>query len=602
MRLAAAILALLAVLATAATARAQGCGNETAGDCLSAHAFPGCADATCCNRVCQFNPACCQVAWDAGCVDVANIECIGLCGAAINGDCRSEHATPGCNDRNCCAAVCAIDPGCCDITWDLSCVLQANNVCDAPPPVPCGSSSAGACNAAHATPSCSDAACCNTVCAIDPSCCIQSWDAICVQLAAAYCVSCAINCPSESITEAEGCGNRQNDPCAGGVQSPASLTPGTVVCGQIDGVWDDTAWTGDRDVWTITVPDPNQDGISKVTIAFSAEFTGYAALVAPGCTTPLSSAAIHVAAQGCTESTAFACLPPGTYWVIVAPGTFPNVGLTSTIDCGTTPRYTLRVSASDVGCTPACTPTAGPCFEPHVLPGCADATCCAVTCAADPFCCTDTWDGACAARAAQVCNAPIPANDECGGAIPLRIGQTITFNTAVARVSQPALPTSCDQGSGVTIGNDLWYVHDAERSGNVVVATCGSATNLRVAVYTGQCGGLTLVGCNSNSIICIPAGGARLQFVAACGTRYWIRVGGESPDHAGLGSVTLSGQGPVCVQPCAADLDGNRLVNGADLGVLLGNWGNAGAGDLDGNGVVNGADLGALLGAFGPCP
>lgn len=55
-------------------------------------------------------------------------------------------------------------------------------------------------------------------------------------------------------------------------------------------------------------------------------------------------------------------------------------------------------------------------------------------------------------------------------------------------------------------------------------------------------------------------------------------------------------------QPCPADLDGNRLVNGADLGMLLGNWGGQGVGDLNGDGTVDGADLGTLLGAFGPCP
>ncbi|HMN95261.1 MAG TPA: hypothetical protein PKC43_03490 [Phycisphaerales bacterium] len=53
--------------------------------------------------------------------------------------------------------------------------------------------------------------------------------------------------------------------------------------------------------------------------------------------------------------------------------------------------------------------------------------------------------------------------------------------------------------------------------------------------------------------------------------------------------------------PCPADLDGDGVVNGADLGILLGNWGVGGLGDLDGNGVVDGADLGLLLGSWGPC-
>lgn len=60
--------------------------------------------------------------------------------------------------------------------------------------------------------------------------------------------------------------------------------------------------------------------------------------------------------------------------------------------------------------------------------------------------------------------------------------------------------------------------------------------------------------------------------------------------------------------PCPADITGDRAVDGADLGALLGAWGTcpggtAGCtGDLDGNGIVNGADLGVLLGAWGPCP
>ena len=55
------------------------------------------------------------------------------------------------------------------------------------------------------------------------------------------------------------------------------------------------------------------------------------------------------------------------------------------------------------------------------------------------------------------------------------------------------------------------------------------------------------------------------------------------------------------------DLNVDGVVNGADLGLLLGAWGVCpGApgctGDLNNDGVVNGADLGLLLGAWGICP
>ncbi len=55
-------------------------------------------------------------------------------------------------------------------------------------------------------------------------------------------------------------------------------------------------------------------------------------------------------------------------------------------------------------------------------------------------------------------------------------------------------------------------------------------------------------------------------------------------------------------QSCLGDLNTDRTVNGADLGILLGQWGQTGSGDLDGNGIVGGADLGLLLGVWGACP
>ena len=59
---------------------------------------------------------------------------------------------------------------------------------------------------------------------------------------------------------------------------------------------------------------------------------------------------------------------------------------------------------------------------------------------------------------------------------------------------------------------------------------------------------------------------------------------------------------PAMAQSCLGDLNADREVTGADLGILLGQWGQAGSGDLDGNGIVGGADLGLMLGAWGYCP
>jgi glucose/arabinose dehydrogenase len=75
-------------------------------------------------------------------------------------------------------------------------------------------------------------------------------------------------------------------------------------------------------------------------------------------------------------------------------------------------------------------------------------------------------------------------------------------------------------------------------------------------------------------------------------------------DHGGqiYKIIPAAGDG-TCVPPVVGDLDGNRVVNGADLGLMLAGWGTCGTpcpGDLDRNGVINGADLGQLLSNWTP--
>ena len=53
--------------------------------------------------------------------------------------------------------------------------------------------------------------------------------------------------------------------------------------------------------------------------------------------------------------------------------------------------------------------------------------------------------------------------------------------------------------------------------------------------------------------------------------------------------------------PCPTDLNEDGVTDGADLGLLLGEWDGNGA-DIDCDGTTDGADLGLLLGAWGPCP
>ena len=68
---------------------------------------------------------------------------------------------------------------------------------------------------------------------------------------------------------------------------------------------------------------------------------------------------------------------------------------------------------------------------------------------------------------------------------------------------------------------------------------------------------------------------------------------------AAKGSIALGVRGPVIDDGPFGDLDGDGVVNAADLAILLGAWGSASStADLDGDGQVNAADLALLLGAW----
>src|SRR5262245_29320919 len=121
-----------AALSLTNSAMAQ-CPNQDH-DCLTT-GTPGCSDVDCCNAVCAVDSFCCAVAWDSICVGEAATICrLSVPCPPSDHDCFTTGG-PGCTDTECCFAVCAFDPFCCQTAWDGICAQEAADNCAGAPPV-----------------------------------------------------------------------------------------------------------------------------------------------------------------------------------------------------------------------------------------------------------------------------------------------------------------------------------------------------------------------------------------------------------------------------------------------------------------------------------
>lgn len=563
---------LLAMTASRGTAQVR---CDSTGDCLSPHGGPGCADPACCEAVCDLDPFCCK-SWDASCVNYADATCVGLCGATASGSCFSIHPSPGCNDADCCTAVCAVDPFCCSNIWDGNCVFYAGFSCSTGGGE-CGDADSGDCYEPNGTPACSDTDCCNAVCLIDPRCCDVVWDTICVAVAETACLGgCEIGAKADALLEAEDCESSSNDPCDGGQAEPIpgpALIAGTFQPGI------------DTDVFEFDFAELDNDGDGLVRIRVSLLVAhGADLLIGPAdCTEP---PIISDSITSCINQIAEGCIPAGPTWIKIRPNA-------EVIVCDAT-SYAMTVDVRDT-CDETCG-TGGDCLEPGPEGGCEDAECCAAVCTVDPACCTWEWDGECAILAAQTCGGPPPANDECADAINAPAGLT-PFRQLLATPDGPA--EWC--GPDGPIGGDVWFRHPVRCTGSLFIGTCNVADfDTVVEVFRGGCDGtLELVGCADDSGNC-GLGTSLIEVSdAVCGEVLLIRVL-DADGVGGNGHLSVDCFGTNC--PCPADLDGNGSVGGSDLGLLFVAWGPCPAdcaADLDGDGVVGGSDLGLLFVSWG---
>jgi hypothetical protein len=116
-------------------------------------------------------------------------------------------------------------------------------------------------------------------------------------------------------------------------------------------------------------------------------------------------------------------------------------------------------------------------------------------------------------------------------------------------------------------------------------------------------------------VTAIAAAGDHTMALQSAGTvRAWgWNFFGQCNVPPDLGIVTAIAAGGgfsvarvVAVAPCLGDLNADQKVTGADIGILLGSWGNCPSNapcsaDFTGDGRVDGGDIGVLLGQWGNC-
>ena len=444
------------ICAAMASQICAGCGEPESGDCCSSHATPGCDNDDCCSCVCHQDAFCCDVAWDELCVAIGDGECFDSCGCDLFSACPNpEHScyaigSPGCDNEACCEIVCALDPFCCEDSFDSLCVAEALEMCGN-----CGDVDAGSCCVADTRPGCDNVDCCTCVCAIDAHCCDMAWDALCVDLGGLECLAeCGCekyaNCPNPDhscyVVGAPGCDNKA---CC---QLLCAMDP---FCCEL-----------------------HFDGICAA----------MASLICAGCGEPEAGDCCQTQdSAGCNlidccrsvcETDAFCCdvqwdqLCVDVAWdepsceCSFCPNDDHNCFTTGTPGCSEE-FCCVEVCEHDPLCCEiewdelcveqaldTCTNCGGPgsssCFVQDNTPACNDAACCGTVCAIDPWCCEVQWDDLCVDEAFDLCTCEVVADVNCDDQVgPADLG------ILLSSWGRPSIPGTCSCSTDINGDGDV---------------------------------------------------------------------------------------------------------------------------------------------------
>ncbi len=605
---------------------AGGCSGAT-GSCAQAHGGLGCNDPVCCSSVCSANPLCCEIAWDASCVQTAVAVCgifIYQCNQGTPGNDCATNATlvsasgsypfnsAGANTDgpNHAGATCASGSDLFDNDVWFKFQAVANGVLGVSS---CGSSSydnklavynMGTNAAAYdystlptSLVGCNDDGAGGT-CMTTGAGSVPYASALTVNVNAGnwYLVRngsytsgdtgngslqftlpapCALPAPSGSETEACGAATNGgcNDAAGGNPTEPISL--GSTIAGTF---WAD-ADTRDTDWYSLTLAADTQVTLNLYSASFGTAF-----LVTGDCSTIIATTTAGCPATGGT------CAPAGTYFVVVLTDAFTG----NPCGNGLFNQYRINVTGVAAECPPSTDvcDNSGP--DTTTQSNSPDLTVGGVACGAGGITTANAYARSfpglssgelrCVEFGYSNSGSPIAASlivyrDTDGGA-PNAAGVDLVelarrdfvpltgFGMVTARFDEPI----CLDGN----------------TQNIVVALDIAASTSGFAVYAGN-----ELGATAPTYFYSPACGLNTYTDVASigfGTLQWV--------------VALNGDYSACGgggNPCPTDIDGNGQTDAADLAALLGQWGVAGgSADFNGGGV-DASDLAVLLGAWGAC-
>lgn len=140
--------------------------------------------------------------------------------------------------------------------------------------------------------------------------------------------------------------------------------------------------------------------------------------------------------------------------------------------------------------------------------------------------------------------------------------------------------------------------------GNIALASGGGVDSRTATVAIENC----TITQNLSGPATGSGGGCRFELSEASSILDSV-ICANTPDQV-AGSFQDDGGNSIqaeCPGECIADINDDGIVDGADLTLVLGEWGDCPTegecpADLTGDGIVDGADLTIVLGAWGPCP